>query len=93
MAFFEDLKAKATHAANEAADKAKELAELTKLKAEIASQENKANAAFLEIGKKLYEAEKDNPESPVAELCAKVAESEAAIAELKARVEALHADN
>jgi len=93
MAFFDDLKAKAGRAANEAADKAKELAELTKLKSEIASQESKISAAYLEIGKRLYETEKENPDSPVADLCEKIAESGAAIDELKSRIEALRADN
>lgn len=92
MAFFDELKTKAAGAANMAADKAKELSEITKLKGEIAGQEREITAAFLEIGKKLYETEKDNPESPVAELCAKITGANTTIEELKGKLAALKAE-
>ncbi len=92
MAFFNDLKSKVSTAASGAADKAKELAEIAKLKGEIDTQEGEMNAAFLEIGKRMYETEKDNSESAVADLCGKITAASAAIAELKEKIEALRAE-
>jgi len=91
MALFNDLKSKVSTAASGAADKAKVLAEIAKLKGEIASQEGEVNAAFLEIGKRIYESEKDNAESSVADLCGKITGASAVIAELKAKIESLRA--
>ena len=92
MAFFDDLKSKVSTAASGAADKAKELTEIAKLKGEIATQEGEMNAAFLEIGKRMYETEKDNSESAVADLCGKITAASAAIAGLKEKIEALRAE-
>jgi hypothetical protein len=92
MAFFDELKSKVETAANATADKAKEVAEVAKLKSEIVSQEHAITASYLEIGKALYEQEKDKPDSPVADACASIATAQAAIEDLKARIEALKAN-
>ena len=87
MAFFNDLGKKLGEVAGETADKAKELAETTKLRTEISSLQKKLQAAYAELGQVYYAQEKDNAGSQVAGLCAKVAETEAAITDLEVKIE------
>ena len=56
MAFFDNLGKKISVVA--AADKAKDLGEIAKLKAEILGIQSDINAALLELGRKTYEQSK-----------------------------------
>jgi hypothetical protein len=87
MAFLDKLGKKLGDVADTAADKAKDFAETTKLNSEISAEEKQITQYLLEIGKKIFEQEKDNPDSPFAELCGKIAVSQKAIEDLKLKIE------
>ncbi len=64
MAFFNDLGKKIGTAAQGAAEKAKELAEIAKLNSEISSLEKSITLSYTEIGKTYFESQKNDPQSP-----------------------------
>lgn len=86
MAFFNDLGKKLGEVAGETADKAKELAEVAKLKTEISALQKKLQSIYAELGQIYYDQQKEDPASPVAGICARVAESEAAILEVEEKL-------
>lgn len=55
MDFFSKLGSKITDTTDKVAQKTKDAVELTKLKSQISTEENRIQAAFLEIGKKFFE--------------------------------------
>ena len=61
--------------------KAVGLAEVTKLNSQISIRNR--YKFYIEIGKQIYELDKDNAESPVKELCEKITEAQQTIATLK----------
>jgi uncharacterized small protein (DUF1192 family) len=87
MAFFNDLGKKIGTAAGAAADKAKEVAEVTKLNSRISSEEKQIEKLYTEIGKAIFELQKDDSASPVAELCTKITTLQKNIEELKQQIE------
>ncbi|MGI6224927.1 MAG: hypothetical protein ACOYJ1_01600 [Peptococcales bacterium] len=87
MAFFKDIGKKIGSAAGATATKAKDLAEITKLNSKISDQEKQIEKLYKEIGEKIFELDKANPESPVNELCAKVISAQQTITELKLKIE------
>ena len=87
MAFFKDLGKKIGTAAEAAADKAKEVADVSRLNSKISGEEKLINASFLEIGKTIFELHKDDPQSPVADLIAKITTSQKTIEDLKQQIE------
>lgn len=92
MAIFDKIGKKIGDVAGTAADKAKDLAETTKLNSAISVEEKIINHNYLEIGKIIFESEKDNPDSPVAEQIEKILSSQEKIAELKAKIAEIKAD-
>ncbi len=72
MAFLKDFGDKLQKAAGGAADKAKDLAEITKKNAEIARLEKNIDSYYTELGKLCYESEKTNASSPLFEQCSKI---------------------
>ena len=72
MAFFDNLGKKISVVAGTAADKAKDLGEIAKLKAEILGVQSDINAALLELGRKTYEQSKSEAEGLYAADCAKI---------------------
>lgn len=93
MAFLKNLGEKIGSAAGSAAAKAKEMAEIAKLSSAIGTEEKHINQAYLEIGKQIFEQERDNLESPVAELCNKILASQHSIDELRQKIAALKDDD
>lgn len=93
MAFLKNLGEKIGSAAGSAAAKAKEMAEISKLNSAIGTEEKHINQAYLEIGKQIFEQERDNLESPVAELCNKILASQHTIDELREKIAALKDDD
>lgn len=63
---------KAKDVAAVAADKAKDMSEIAKLNAEIAKEKKKMTELYLELGKQIFEQEKDKEESLVKEQCEKI---------------------
>jgi len=92
MSFFNDLGKKISGAAEVAADKAKELAEITKLNYEISSTQKQIDNDYNEIGRQIFQMEKDNPASPVAELCQKITAAQESIAALNAKIQQIKSD-
>lgn len=93
MAFLNKLGKAIGDAAGTATEKAKDFAETTKLNNAISSEEKQINQYFIEIGKFIFEQEKDNPESQVAETCAKIIDSLHKIEELKKKITEIKLDN
>ena len=102
MAFFNDLgkkiggaaevaAEKAKVAAGAAADKAKEIAEVTKLNNEISAEQKQIEKLYLEIGKIIFESDKNDQNSLVAEQCQKILACEKNVAELNIKIQHLKA--
>ena len=86
MSFFEDLGKKLNFAMGETVSKTKEIASVTKLNTSIAARQHEIEDAYREIGRALYAREVNDPDSPVASLCAKVAANLDSIADMKAQI-------
>lgn len=86
MAFLDKLGKKLGDAAETATEKAKDFAETTKLNQAVSAEEKQITQYLLELGKFIFENEKDNPDSPVAEMCSKIIESQKTIEELKRKI-------
>ncbi|MGD9677012.1 MAG: hypothetical protein AB7V16_01445 [Vulcanibacillus sp.] len=87
MAFFKDLGKKIGSAAEATANKAKEVADVTRLNSKINDEEKLIMKLYNEIGEKTFEQEKDNDESPLADLFIKVKSSQIKIQEYKQDIE------
>ena len=86
MAFLDKIGKKIGNVAGTAADKAKDLAETTKLHANIASEEKKVLTYYQEIGEIIFQQDKDNPDSPAAESIKKVLAAQQLIVELRQKI-------
>ncbi|MDD2494511.1 MAG: hypothetical protein PHE29_04885 [Tissierellia bacterium] len=86
MAFLDKLGKTIGNAAGTATEKAKDFAETTKLNSAISAEEKQITQYLLEIGKFVFEQEKDNPDSPVSELCSKILSSQQTIEDLKRKI-------
>ena len=93
MAFFDSLGKKISVVAGTAADKAKDLGEIAKLKAEILGIQSDINAALLELGRKTYEQSKSEAEGPYVADCAKITGLYDQIESLRARIALVKSDN
>ncbi len=92
MSFLNDLGKKIGGAAEVAADKAKDLAEITKLTYDISAVQKQIEADYIEIGKQVFLLEKDDPESPVAELCQKIILAQQSVDSLNARIQQIKSE-
>ena len=93
MAFLDKIGKKIGDVAGSASEMAKDFAETTKINSEISAEEKQINQYFLELGKFVFESEKDNSESPVAETINKIIASQQAIEDLKRKIEEIKLDN
>ena len=92
MAFLDHIGKKISAAAGTAADKAKDLGEIAKLKAEILGVQSDINNAFSELGRKVYEQGKCNPESAYVQECARITGMYEQIESLRARIALVKSD-
>lgn len=92
MAFLKNLGNKIGEVAGDAAEKAKDLAEITKLKSEISGEQKKIQQAFIDLGKIYYEDVKDAEDGPGVEFCLAIKAAQAAIAELEAKINSIKND-
>ncbi|HPZ59310.1 MAG TPA: hypothetical protein PK645_02025 [Bacillota bacterium] len=92
MSFLKDLGGKIGEVASDAAEKAKELAEVTKLKSEISGENRKTQQAYIELGKIYYEKVKDEEDGPEAEYCQAIKASQETIAQLEAKIDSIKND-
>lgn len=83
MAFFDDLGKKLSQTGAEAADKAKEVAQVAKLKSQISDEERNIKQQYIQLGKAFYEANPDCVESPYAEAISSIKASQEKIASLE----------
>ncbi len=72
---FEDIMNRITDLAQNGAAKARELAEIAKLKVNNAAEEDTIRKAYVEIGKLYYAERAMAPEAPFAALCEKITAS------------------
>ena len=92
MAFLNKLGKAIGDAAGSATEKAKDFAETTKLNNAISAEEKQINQYFLEIGKHVFEQERNNPESPLAEAFGKITDSLRNVEELKRKITEIKLD-
>lgn len=92
MTFFDELGKKLSAAAGTAADKAKDLGEITKLKTQILGVQSDINSSLLELGRKVYEQEKRNRESAYAADCAAITGLHEQVESLRARIALVKSD-
>ena len=69
---FEDIIERVSDLAQAGAAKAKEIAEITKLRVNNAGEEDTIRKAYIEIGKLYYKERVMAPDAPFAPLCAKI---------------------
>lgn len=93
MTFFDELGKKLSAAAGTAADKAKDLGEITKLKTQILGVQSDINSSLLELGRKVYEQEKRNPESAYAADCTAITGLHEQVESLRARIALVKSDD
>ena len=72
---FEDIMSRVTDLAQAGAAKARQVAEIGKLKVNNAAEEDTIRKAYIEIGKLYYAERALAPEAPYAALCAKITAS------------------
>ncbi len=92
MAFLDKIGKAIGDAAGTASEKAKDFAETTKLNSAISTEEKQINQYFLEIGKYVFEEDKNNPESPYTEIFSKITDSLKNIEELKRKIQEIKLD-
>ena len=87
MDFFSDLGKKLGDAAEATVSKANELVEVTKLNAQIASEEKQINKLYAEIGKIVFEHDKEDPNEAIADQCSQIIVAQENIEYLKRKIE------
>ena len=92
MAFLNKIGKAIGDAAGTASEKAKDFAETTKLNSAISTEEKQINQYFLEIGKYVFEEDRNNPESPYAKIFSKITDSLKNIEELKRKIQEIKFD-
>ena len=86
MAFFDELKDRAMDLGRAGVAKSKQLAEITKLSLNNASEEDAIRKAYVELGKLYYAERGMAPEPAYAHLCEKITAAKVNIEENKARI-------
>lgn len=81
MSFFNDLKDTVTSTANDAADKAREVAQSTKLKNAISAEEHKIRDSYTKIGEKFVKEHTPEDAPEYADLLNEIRKSQAIIAQ------------
>ena len=86
MAFFDDLKSKASELTQVGVAKSKQLAEIAKLNLANSGEEDTIRKAYIEIGKLYYAERGMAPEAAYSALCEKITTAKINIEENKARI-------
>ena len=89
MGIFDDITKKVGTVAGEAGSKAKDLAGLAKLSAEIGSKERAIEKAYTAIGKSIYEKHKDTAPEDIAEIISAIDSMRSEIDELQEQIQEL----
>jgi len=87
MNFFSDIGKKIGNAAETTVSKANELVEVTKLNAQIAAEEKQINKLYAEIGKIVFDHDKEDPNEAIADQCKQIIEGQEKIELLKRKIE------
>ena len=90
---FENIMGRVTDLAQAGAAKAKEMAEIAKLKVNNATEEDTIRKAYIEIGKLYYAERGMAPEAPYAALCEKINASKEKIEYNKQKIADIKAAN
>ncbi len=86
MDFFEKIGGTISSKGKEAADKAKELAEIASLKSQIATCEEVIKKNYMEIGRMYYEQYGDMPEEGFVKACRSIKNAKNGVEELQAKM-------
>ena len=88
---WEQVSKKLNFAMGETISKTKEIAGVAKLNTAISARRREIENTYTEMGRRLFERECHDPNSPVATLCAKVRANMDAIADMKQEIDAIKA--
>ena len=86
MDFLEKIGDTITTKGREAADKAKEMAEVANLKSQISTCEEIIKKNYMEIGKIYFEQYGDMPEEPFAKQCRAIQNAKNGVADLQEKI-------
>lgn len=86
MDFFEKIGETITDKSKEAVDKAKEFAEIARLKSQIGICEDVIKKNYMEIGKHYYEQYGNEPEERFAESCRAIDNAKTGVQELRKEI-------
>lgn len=86
MSFFDDLSKKIVSTTQNATQKAKDTADVVKLNSQINDLNKTINNGYTELGKKFFDANKDNVPEEFAAVFASINDSTAKIAELQEQI-------
>ena len=86
MAFWEKVGGNISNTGKSVAAKAKEMATVSNLHGQIATQEEILNRAYLDIGKRYYEMNSETPDEEYLELFTKIKEANQKIEELNQEI-------
>ena len=89
MDLFEKMENVISAKGREVADKAKGMAEIAGLKAQIATCEEVIKKNYLEIGKLYYEEYRDVPDAPFEKQCRAIANAQEGIRDLQEKIDIL----
>jgi len=89
MDFLEKLGGTISAKGKEAADKAKELAEIASLKSQISTCQEVIKKNYLEIGKLYYEQNSANPAPEFEKLCEAIKNAQTGVDDLQAKIDEL----
>lgn len=89
MEFIEKIGNTITVKGKEAADKAKEMAEIANLKSQISTCEEVVKKNYMEIGKLYYEQNGGNPDPAFEKQCTAIQNARNGIRELNARIDGI----
>ena len=92
MAFLDELRDRAMDLGRAGVAKSKQLAEITRLSLNNASEEDAIKKAYMEIGKLYYAERGMAPEAAYTALCEKITAAKINIEENKARIDELKAE-
>lgn len=93
MTFLNGVKGKLSKASYSTVQKAKEMSELTKLNMAISESETKISELYGEIGKRIYEAYRENPIPEAEEQIRQIVEMQEVIEVCKLQIKALTTGN
>lgn len=92
MAFFDELQEKILKAGDAAAQKTKELTEVSRLRATISQEQKAIQTAYSQLGQLYYTRFASNPDPDMANVCQRITEANTKIAQCEEQIKELKSE-